>query len=266
MNRGGPGEVKFEWLMPHPPETREQALQIRDKAQKIPFLNGTLVSENGKALCLYLPITSKDISYRVYSELKKKITEFGGSEHFYITGLPVAQDTFGVEMFKQMAVSAPVAMIIIFLIMLFFFRKLVLIISPMVVAIVSVIFTMGLLVVTGNTVHIMSSMIPIFIMPIAVLDAVHILSDFYDRFAETKDSRKTVLSVMKTLFHAYAVYIPYNNRGICFSCINSYPAGSDIWSVYCLWCPCRMAADCYFCSCIYHAYPLRQTEEFRCTA
>ena len=30
----------------------------------------------------------------------------------------------------------------------------------------------------------MSSMIPIFIMPIAVLDAVHILSDFYDRYPE----------------------------------------------------------------------------------
>ena len=46
----------------------------------------------------------------------------------------------------------------------------------MIVAMVSVIFTMGLLIVTGNTVHIMSSMIPIFIMPIAVLDSVHILS------------------------------------------------------------------------------------------
>jgi len=78
-------------------------------------------SEDGKALCLYLPISSKDLSYRIYSNLRQKIAQFTGDEQYYITGLPVAEDTFGVEMFKQMAISAPIAMIIIFLIMLFFF-------------------------------------------------------------------------------------------------------------------------------------------------
>jgi hypothetical protein len=70
----------------------------------------------------------------------------------------------------------------------------------MIVAIVSVICTMGLLIATGQTVHIMSSMIPIFIMPIAVLDAIHILSEFFDRYQETKDRRTTIVHVMETLF------------------------------------------------------------------
>jgi len=200
IEQGGLGEVKFEWLMPKPPETRDEARAIRDKALRIPFLNGTLVSEDGKALCLYLPLTSKDVSYRVYASLREKIATFTGDDEFHITGLPVAEDTFGVEMFKQMAISAPLAMLIIFLLMLFFFRKLVLVISPMIVALVSVVCTMGLLVVTGNTIHIMSSMIPIFIMPIAVLDAIHILSDFFDRYQETKNRRATMIHVMDTLF------------------------------------------------------------------
>jgi hypothetical protein len=112
----------------------------------------------------------------------------------------VAEDTFGVEMFYQMAISAPLAMLVIFLLMWVFFRKLVLIVSPMVVAMVSALGTMALLVISGNTVHIMSSMIPIFIMPIAVLDAVHILSEFFDRYQETRDRRRTILAVMETLF------------------------------------------------------------------
>ncbi len=194
------GMLKFEWLMRAPPETEEDALAIREKARRIPFLDGTLVSEDGKALAVYLPLTSKNVSYQVYEKLNAKIDEFDGEDEFYITGLPVAEDTFGVQMFVQMAVSAPVAMLIIFLLMLYFFRKLVLIISPMIVAMVSVICTMGLLIATGNTVHIMSSMIPIFIVPIAVLDAVHILSDFFDRYQETRDRRKTITAVMETLF------------------------------------------------------------------
>jgi len=200
IEQGGLGSVRFEWLMDQPPATDEEAWSIKEKAERIPFLNGTLLSEDGKALCLYFPLTSKNLSHRVYTSLREKVRDMEGEDRFYITGLPVAEDTFGVEMFKQMAISAPLAMIIIFLLMLFFFRKLVLVLSPMIVAMMAVISTMGLLIATGNTVHIMSSMIPIFIMPIAVLDAVHILSEFFDRYQETKDRGKTVLGVMDSLF------------------------------------------------------------------
>ncbi|MBW6454217.1 MAG: MMPL family transporter, partial [Methyloprofundus sp.] len=51
-----------------------------------------------------------------------------------------------------------------------------------------------------NTIHIMSSMIPIFIMPIAILDAVHILSDFFDRYNTLRDKRITIIHVMSELF------------------------------------------------------------------
>ena len=48
-----------------------------------------------------------------------------------------------------------------------------LVLSPMIVAMATVIATMGLLIGLGFTVHIMSSMIPIFLMPIATLQLPH---------------------------------------------------------------------------------------------
>ncbi|MBA7651789.1 hypothetical protein ES703_59615 [subsurface metagenome] len=200
IGQGGPGEVIFEWLMKKPPATEDEALEIRNKAMSNPLLKGTLVSEDGKAICLYLPLTSKDLSYRVYSKLKEKIATFSGDEQYHITGLPVAEDTFGVEMFIQMAISAPLAMVVIFLLMLLFFRKLILVISPMIVAMVSVISTMGLLIGFGFPVHIMSSMIPIFLMPIAVVDSVHILSEFFDLYTKGKGRVNTTKEVMSNLF------------------------------------------------------------------
>ncbi len=200
IGQGGPGVVTFEWLMPQPPETQAEALEIRDKAMSNPLLNGTVVSEDGKAISLYLPLTHKDLSHDVYQKLNEKIAEFEGDEEYHITGLPVAEDTFGYEMFVQMAISAPLAMLVIFLLMLAFFRKLVLVISPMIVAMVAVISTMGALIGLGYPVHIMSSMIPIFLMPIAVVDSVHILSEFFDRYTKEKGRRETTLEVMDNLF------------------------------------------------------------------
>jgi len=201
IQQAGLGQVRFEWLMKQPPTSREDARRIRDDALNNPLLKGTLVSEDGRAIALYLPVTSKDFSHFVSTALKEKIQELGpGDDRFYITGLPVAEDTFGKEMFIQMAISAPLAMLMIFLLMLYFFRKIQLIISPLIIALCTVISTMGLLIGTGNTLHIMSSMIPIFIMPIAVVDSVHILSEFFDEYQKRKDRRATIEHVMDQLF------------------------------------------------------------------
>ncbi len=201
IEQAGLGRVKFQWLMKEPPTSREEALKIRDKALANPLLKGTMVSEDGRALAIYLPISKKDFAHQVGKKLKEKIATLGsGDEQFYITGLPIAEDTFGKEMFIQMAISAPLAMLVIFLLMLAFFKKFQLIISPMIIAVCTVISTMGLLIGTGNTLHIMSSMIPIFIMPIAVVDSIHILSEFFDEYQKTKDRRKTIEQVMHHLF------------------------------------------------------------------
>ncbi len=200
IGQGGPGEVTFEWLMNQPPQTDAEAYEIKQKAMSNPLLRDTIIAGDGKAIALYLPLTSKDLSYRVYTQLREKIDTFDGSEAYHITGLPVAEDTFGVEMFVQMAISAPLAMLVIFILMLIFFRKLVLIISPMIIAMVSVISTMGLLIGFGFPVHIMSSMIPIFLMPIAVVDSIHILSEFFDRYTNEKGRAETIREVIGSLF------------------------------------------------------------------
>jgi len=184
IEQGGPGQVKFAWLMQKPPKTRKEALIIRDLTLNNPLLNDTLVSRDGRALALYIPISSKDLAYKIKLKLEEKIAGFSGPE----------------QMFIQMAISAPVAMLLIFLLMLYFFRQPKLIAAPMIVAMVSVFCTMGLLIGSGNTLHIMSSMIPIFLMPIAVVDSIHILSEFFDQYQRTKDRQATIKHVMSKLF------------------------------------------------------------------
>ncbi len=200
IEQGGLGEVRFEWLMRTPPETREEARAIREAAERIPTIAGTLLSEDGKAVGIYVPIEAKDASHRIAGEIQAIIDGFDGDEQYYITGLPVAEDTFGVEMFKQMGISAPLAGLLVFLLMWFFFRSFALVVAPMIVAMVTVIATMGLLIGFGFTVHIMSSMIPIFLMPIAVVDSVHILSEFADLYPRMKDRERTIGAVMENLF------------------------------------------------------------------
>ncbi|MBK1695793.1 efflux RND transporter permease subunit [Rhodovibrio salinarum] len=201
IETSGIGAVDFSYLMPRVPKTAAEAVQVRTRAQNIPMYRGTLVSADGKALALYFPITHKQISHAVEQELRHEIDSFAdtGAE-YHITGLPVAEDRFGAEMFFQMAVSAPLAMLCVFLLLLYFFRNVKLVLFSLVTAMIAVAFTMSLLVVCGFTVHIMSSMIPIFIIPIAILDDIHILSDFHDRYTPDRPRLEIIQEVMGELW------------------------------------------------------------------
>ncbi|GGK83343.1 efflux RND transporter permease subunit [Amphritea balenae] len=196
----GPGTIRFEWMMKQVPQDQAGIDQIRTAVERLPLLNNTLVSGDGQAAGIYIPIVKKSESYRISNLIQTEIDNLKGSSEYYISGLPVAEDTFGVEMFIQMAISAPLAGLMIFILMWFFFRSLLLISAPMIVAMGSVIITMGLLIGQGYTVHIMSSMIPIFLMPIAVVDSVHILSEFADRYRPGEDPKAALKEVLSHLF------------------------------------------------------------------
>ncbi len=200
MSQGSPGEIKFEWLMSKPPETREAARAIRDKAYSNPMLKGRMFSEDGKVICIYLPLTDKHLSYRINEELNKKIDSLGGEETYHIAGVPVAEVAIGVEMFSQMGVGTPLAMAVIFALLVLFFRKWRLVILPMIIAMFSVMSTMGLMIALGFQVHILSSMIPIFLMCIGTVSSIHILSEFFDVYSDEKGRKETIRVVMDELY------------------------------------------------------------------
>ncbi|MEO0856817.1 MAG: MMPL family transporter [Bacteroidota bacterium] len=196
----GEGVVRFDWMMDEPPSTDTEALAIQAAVQRQPVFLGTLVSEDRQAAAIYVPIVDKSESHRVAEEIRTLVASSSGDEAVHITGLPVAEETFGVEMFVQMGVAAPMAGLMVFFMLWFFFRSFALITSPMLVALATVIATMGLLIGLGFPVHIMSSMIPIFLMPIAVVDSVHILSEFADRYSTSGDRQQALAEVMEELF------------------------------------------------------------------
>ncbi len=195
-----PGTIRFEWLMREAPGTQQASENIRQAVERLPLLNNTVVSGDGKAATIYVPLTSKDISYSTAEAIRAIADDLNSNDRYLITGLPVAEDQFGVEMFIQMGISAPLAGLAIFLLMWWFFRSIPLVIAPMIVAMSTVLIVMGLLIGMGFTVHIMSSMIAIFLMPIAVVDSTHILSEFADRFRPGEEPRAVIKQVVGHLF------------------------------------------------------------------
>jgi predicted RND superfamily exporter protein len=183
------------------PGSKEEAEKLLEDIRDNPFLHEKIASGDGSAVALYIPIERKDMSYQIAGEIETILDERLLSEQqYHIAGLPVAEDTFGHEMFFQMAVVAPLAFIGIMLLVYLLFRQVLFLLPIGMTALYSVLWAMGLLIGTGHTVHIMSSMIPVFLMPIAILDTVHILSEFFDRFRALADKRRAIIEGMRPLY------------------------------------------------------------------
>jgi len=193
ISQGDDGIMRVSTLLDEEPESDERAQYILSRIKENPIFRGKLASDDGKAIAMFIPIEAKNMSHRIAGEIQTIIDKYSSGEKYFIAGLPVAEDSFGSEMFKQMAISAPMAGAIILLLLLLFFRNMRIVIAPMIVAVISVIWAMGLLIFTGNTVHIMSSMIPIFLIPIAVLNSIHIISEFHDRYQKYKHKKTTAI-------------------------------------------------------------------------
>jgi hypothetical protein len=181
------------------PGTAAEIARLKSEVLDNPLFRDRLVSSDGKGVAIYIPIESKDLANDIGKKIEEIYQREKSPEKYYMAGLPIAEDTFGHEMFVQMAITAPMAGGLLMFILFFIFRRFSLIIPPMMLAMLSVIWTMGAMIGLGFTVHIMSSMIPVFLMPIAICDSVHILSDFYEKLPLLKDRKKALLEVFDEL-------------------------------------------------------------------
>ena len=177
-----------------------------DRLAGDPLLGGNVLTDDGTTAALFVALADGDAA----TDVRDEVDTIAAADpvladlDLAIAGLPLAQQAFGQQMFVQMALFAPLAGLLIFALMWLFFRRLGLVLPAMAVSMLTVVWTMGLLTGTGNTLHIMSSMLPIFLMPIAILDSIHVLSEFFDLYPHSNDRSATLRHVYRDLHRPLA--------------------------------------------------------------
>jgi hypothetical protein len=189
------GILKVAPLMTEVPRDQKDIGYLRKMLYENPLFINRIISRDGKTTAIYIPLEKGANGKEIADRIREIITKEKGDEKYYIAGDPVARDTFGDEMFKLMAVFAPIAGMIMLCVRYLMFRDLFLSITLMMDAMISIVWSMGLLIGLGFPIHIMSSMAPVFLMAIAT-DSIHIFNEFYFRYRETKDKKKAIIETM----------------------------------------------------------------------
>ena len=192
------GTLSVQSLLPAIPTTPQELQAFRHAVLDNPMVVDRLVSADGRATAIYVPLEQGANGKEVADRIRTLVSEERGDLRFYVAGDPVARDTFGSEMFRQMAIFAPMAGLLMLVALYGMFRNLALAFTIVGVAMMATLWSMGLLVAIGQPVHIMSSMMPVFLMAIAT-DSIHIFNEFYFRLREVADRRRAVLETIDTV-------------------------------------------------------------------
>lgn len=193
------GTLRVEPLLSSVPETREEMERFRETLLGNSMAAGRLVSRDGTATAIYVPLETGANGKVIADQIRGMLAQEPSRDlRFYVAGDPVARDTFGAEMFRQMAVLSPITGVVMLVALFFMFRSVALAFSIMGVAMMASLWSMGLLVAVGQPVHIMSSMMPVFLMAIAT-DSIHIFNEFYFRLGEAPNRRQAVLETIRAV-------------------------------------------------------------------
>jgi len=192
------GTLKVAPLMAEAPKDEAEIGALEKTLFENPLFVDHIISKDGKTTALYIPLEKGANGKEIADRIREITAKEKGEEEYYVAGDPVARDTFGADMFRLMAIFAPIAGFLMFAARYLMFRDAFLSIALMMDAMIAIVWSLGLLIGLGFPIHIMSSMAPVFLMAIAT-DSIHIFNEFYFRYRESGDKRAAIIDTMRTV-------------------------------------------------------------------
>lgn len=201
------GALDVHPLMPRVPQDQAGLAALRAEALGNPLFINSLVSADGSATTIQVEFNiAQDDSpamLQAYQAIVAITDQVKSDDRIYLSGPPMIAAQTASNMEKDNQTLLPAVLLVILLVLFVSFGRLQGVVAPLLIAIFSLIWTLGLMAACDVKQNIITSMMPVFIISIAVCDAIHFLSDYYRNLSPNPDRQARIdaaFSVMKQLF------------------------------------------------------------------
>ncbi|MDH5228598.1 MAG: MMPL family transporter [Gammaproteobacteria bacterium] len=123
------------------------------------------------------------------------------NDKFYLAGRPVIEVSSGMYAMDDMKIMVPMIVVVIAIILFLVFRTGRGVVLPLLVMVSAIIWTFGVMVLFGVPLYTISTMLPVILVAVGIGDAVHILSNYYDKVLHNPqaDRKEIVANTMADL-------------------------------------------------------------------
>lgn len=182
------------------PQGEAEWRRMRDSVMSNEVFRKVMVSEDerstGIQVELYIPDDRSDLMYAMDRAIRDIMEDTPGEEETHVAGFPLLSATFMNSMQQDNGRLFPVVILLVATALFVIFRGLSGVVLPMAVAVISVIWTLGIMVLSGVPLNMMTTMLPVFLIAIGVADGVHLVSEFRDQYRRLGNRREAVRATM----------------------------------------------------------------------
>ncbi len=176
------------------PATPDAMAQYKDRVMDSRLLKGYIVSADGKAATISIKLKKDADETAVAKQVVEIVNRYkGGPEKIYIAGLPYMNLVLSELMGKDLKVMLPIVIVVIIVVLFFSFASLRGVLLPLLVVVLSTIWTMGAMAVAHVPITIVSFIMPIILLAIGIAYCIHVLNKYYEEISAGKSRREAVI-------------------------------------------------------------------------
>ena len=194
--RGVEGGIEVKELIEEIPTSEAELQKLKNRVLSDDDYAGQIVSRNGKIALVLIQLLPNVDRNNLIHDIKEIVQKLGLDEKAYLTGEPVMGLEIDKMVTQDMAKLLPISILVMIAILFFSFHNIRGIVLPLLIVVVTVIWTIGLMGYIGVPLSAISIIIPIIIISMGIADGIHILTRYREELSLGFDKWKALTTTI----------------------------------------------------------------------
>ncbi|TDB65831.1 efflux RND transporter permease subunit [Arundinibacter roseus] len=195
----------FKPLVTGLPTSQAEVDSIKAHLDRLPFYEGFVISEDGRAHLMAVTFDQKKLNSKsritMAHEIRDKALAFGEKNKLdvHLSGMPYIRTEFMSKVSREMGLFMILAFVVTAIILLAFFRSIVVALASAFVVGLGVVWSLGLISVFGFQITLLSGLIPPLLIVIGIPNSIFLINRYQQEFAQSGDQQGALaLSIEKS--------------------------------------------------------------------
>ena len=195
------GEYLLSHVYENIPKSSDSLKSAKTQIMNSKLLNNYLISDDGALAAILIEI---DVAFNEHNSREIILKEIDRLQEsvdweWHQTGLPIIRTRYVQYMIADNIRFLGPVILMLFIFLSLLFRSWAGLVLPLLVVVLTIIWTLGFMVFSGITINIISYIIPTLLMVVGVSDSVHLLVKYYSTLNELNDKKQAMVDTLQKI-------------------------------------------------------------------
>ena len=173
------------------PQTQAEVDSIKKVIHRLPFYRGIIYNDSTHSTLMAITFENKELNTKhrlvIVDSIKMQVDNFLAKNkvEVHYSGMPYIRTSVARKIQHEMFLFMMLAILVTAIILFFFFRSILPVIFSLVVVVVGVVWSLGLLVLVGYKISVLTGLIPPLLIVIGVPNCIMLLNKYHTEFAKS---------------------------------------------------------------------------------